>query len=255
MEKQTALVTGASSGIGATFARQLAEKGYDLVVVARRADPLNELAAEVRQKHGVEVEVLVADLTRDEDVAQVGEKAAGDARLGLLVNNAGFGTHGFFHKADAALQEAMHRLHVLATMRLTRAALPGMVARNRGAVINVSSVAGFLQSAGNVSYCATKAWMNSFSEGLHAEMRSARSTVKIQALCPGYTYSGFHDVMGADRSKIPKSFWMPSEFVVRESLRGLDGGKLFVIPGWRYKAIVGATKVLPRWIFVRGASK
>jgi short-subunit dehydrogenase len=250
-----ALVTGASSGIGATFARQIAEDGYGLILVARRADRLEELAAELRAKHGVPAETMAADLTRDEDVERVARRLVDSANLALLVNNAGFGTKGFFFEADAAQQDAMHRLHVLATERLTRAALPGMIARRRGGIINVASVAGFIQGPGNVSYCATKAWMNSFTEGLHMELKVLGSPVVVQALCPGYTYSEFHDVMGADRGDISKSLWMPADFVVRESLRGLKEGRLFVIPGWRYRAIVRLAKLVPRPIFEWGAAR
>src|SRR5690242_3832766 len=194
-----ALITGASSGIGATFGRQLAAQGYDLILVARRIDKLEALAAELRSRHGTAADVVAADLTDDADVARVARRLASAPELALLVNNAGFGTRGLFYEADPALQDAMHRLHVLATERLTRAALPGMIERRRGGIINVSSVAAFVQSPSNVSYCATKAWMNSFTEGLWIELRSIRSPVVVQALCPGYTWSEFHDVMQADR--------------------------------------------------------
>jgi short-subunit dehydrogenase len=254
-ENPMALVTGASSGIGATFARQIAEDGYGLVLVARRTRRLEELAAELRARHGVPAETIAADLTRDADVDLVARRLADSANLALLVNNAGFGTKGFFFEADAAQQADMHRLHVLATERLTRAALPGMIARRRGGIVNVASVAGFMQSPGNISYMATKAWMISFTEGLHMELKILGSPVVVQALCPGYTYSEFHDAMGSDRREMPKSFWMPADFVVRESLRGLKKGSLFVIPGWRYRAIVRLAKLVPRSIFEWGATR
>jgi short-subunit dehydrogenase len=250
-----ALVTGASSGIGAAFARQIAEEGYDLTLVARRTERLEALASELRAKYGVAVEAVAADLTRDEDVERVGRLLAESAQLALLVNNAGFGTKGFFFETDPGPQDAMHRLHVLAAERLMRAALPGMMARGRGGIVNVSSVAAFIQGPGSISYCATKAWMNSFSEGLHMELRALGSPVVVQALCPGYTWSEFHDAMGADRGEIPKSWWMPAEFVVRESLRGLKEGRLFVIPGWRYRLIVRLVKLVPRPIFAWGAAR
>ncbi len=250
-----ALVTGASSGIGATFARQIAEDGYGLVLVARRTDRLEELAAELRARHGVPAETMAADLTRDADVDRVAQRLADFPNLALLVNNAGFGTKGFFFEADAVQQDAMHRLHVLATERLTRAALPGMIARRRGGIVNVASIAGFLQSPGHISYFATKAWMISFTEGLHMELKVLGSPVVVQALCPGYTYSEFHDVMGSDRKEIPKSLWMPADFVVRESLRGLKEGRLIVIPGWRYRAIVRLVKLLPRSIIEWAATR
>src|ERR1043166_4771776 len=137
-----ALITGASSGIGATFARQLAAQGYDLVLVARRTAKLDAIGAELRARHGIAAETLAADLTRDEDVSRVAARISASPDLALLVNNAGFGTRGLFYLTDAAQQEAMHRLHVIATERLTHAALAGMIERRHGGIINVSSVAG-----------------------------------------------------------------------------------------------------------------
>ena len=238
-----ALITGASSGIGAAFARALAARGQNLLLIARRRDRLEELAASLSRQHSIHAEPMAADLLADDDLARVEERLRSARDLDLLVNNAGFGTRGLFYQADLAGQDQMHRLHVIATMRLTRAALPGMMERNQGGIINVSSVAGFWQAPGNVSYCATKAWMNSFTEGLAIE--TTGTNVRVQALCPGYTYSEFHDRAGIDRSKIAKSFWMSAEDVVADSLRGLDSGKIFVIPGWRYKLAVFLMKRVP----------
>ena len=179
-----ALITGASSGIGATFARQLAARGYDVVLVARRRELLEKLANELQAGHKITAEILPADLTADTDLAAVEQRIAATGNLELLVNNAGFGTIGKFFKVDLKGQDQMHRLHVLATMRLTHAAVTGMVARNRGAIINVSSVAGFWQAPGSISYCSTKAWINSFTEGLYLELQGSESAVKVQALCP-----------------------------------------------------------------------
>lgn len=248
-----ALITGASSGIGAAFAAALAQRKCDLILVARRLDRLEELARLLAQSEGVKVEPLAADLTLDRDLALVEERIAAAPNLELLVNNAGFGSRGEFYETDLAGQDQMHRLHVLAPMRLTHAALSGMLARGKGGIINVSSVAGFWQAPGNVSYCATKCWMNSFTEGLAMELAGAGSAVKVQALCPGYTRSEFHDTAGLNREHIGKSLWMSAEEVVAESLRGLDEGKLFVIPGWRYKAATFLLKHAPRGI-LRGAA-
>jgi len=150
-----AAITGASSGIGATYARRLARDGYDLLLIARRKDRLESLAAELP----ADAEILVADLTDEADLRAVAARLAAEPRLDLLINNAGFGTRGRFW--EAASQVEMHKLHVVATVTLTRAALPGMVERRRGAIVNVASVAGFMQNPASVSYCATKAWMNS----------------------------------------------------------------------------------------------
>jgi short-subunit dehydrogenase len=241
--RRVALVTGASSGIGAAFARRLARDGFELILVARRLDLLRQLASELDG-----AETLAADLTLDEDLARVEARIASVPELELLVNNAGFGTKGRFWETQPEGQQRMHQLHVMATLRLTRAALAAMVPRGRGGVINVSSVAAFGQSPGNVSYCATKAWMNSFTEGLDLELRAAGSPVRVQALCPGFTVTGFHDVMGMSREGIPAWWWMRAEDVVEASLRGLARGKLFVVPGALYKLVVILEKLAPRWL-------
>ena len=201
-----ALITGSSSGIGTTFATELAALGYDLVLVARRRDRLEELAGTLERSRGIKIEILPADLTVDEELAVVEQRVVTAENLELLVNNAGFGTRGKFFQVDLQSQDQMHRLHVLATMRLTHAALTGMTARDKGGIINVSSVAGFWQSPGSVSYCATKCWMNSFTEGLALELKSVGSRVRVQALCPGYTLSEFHDVAGVDPHSTVETF-------------------------------------------------
>jgi short-subunit dehydrogenase len=255
MPRPIALITGASAGLGATFARQLAAEGYDLILVARRAAALEGVAAELRTKHGAGSELVVADLTCDEDVARVCERL-GRGEVELLVNNAGFGSRGFFFEADPEQQDAMHRLHVIAVERLTRAALPGMVARRNGGIINVASVAGFITGPGNISYCATKAWMVVFTEGLYLELKGMGSPVTVQALCPGYTYTEFHDVLGVDRASLMgKGWWMSADRVVAESLEGFKRGKLLVIPGLRYKAVAALGRFLPRWLLIQGAAR
>jgi short-subunit dehydrogenase len=258
-ERKLAVITGASSGIGAMFARKLAARGYDLLLVARREERLRSLATELSETYHVSGDVMAADLAADADRDRVAERIRSAPNLSLLVNNAGFGTLGFFADADLESQMQMHRLHVLATVHLTHAALSNLVPRAEGGVINVSSVAGFGQSAGSVSYSATMAWMNTFTAGLYSEMQVQKSPVKMQALCPGFTLSEFHDVAHVDRSPIPQSLWMTADFVVNESLRGFDEGKLFVIPGWRYQLIVIFMKSLPGWalrkLSARGAEK
>lgn len=245
---RTALVTGASSGIGAVYAGRLAAQGYDLILVARRRDRLEQLAGELQARHGVEAEVLAADLAEEADLRKVEERIARAADLEFLVNNAGFGTRGLFFEAAAEGQDRMHRLHVLATVRLCRAALPGMVARGKGNLVNVSSVAAFAQNPGSASYCATKAWMNSFTEGLYLELAAAGSPVRAQALCPGFTLTEFHDRSGIGRNHAGASWWLSAQDVVDASLRGLARRKLFVVPGWRYKMYVFLVKALPVFV-------
>jgi len=240
-----AAVTGASSGLGAVFARKLAARGHNLLLVARRQDRLEQLAQELSASHGITVECGVADLACPDDLERLAARLESAADLEVLVNNAGFGSRGRFWETDFARQEEMHRVHITATMTLTRAALRPMVERNGGGIINVSSVAGIFRSGGNVSYCATKAWINAFTEALHLELDSAGSRVRVQALCPGFTYTEFHDVVGVSRDAIPKSLWMQADFVVEESLKGLGAGRLFVVPGWRYKLLVAVGTKLP----------
>ncbi|MDM7997230.1 MAG: SDR family oxidoreductase [Acidobacteriota bacterium] len=236
-----ALVTGASSGIGEVFARTLSAKGYRVILVARRKERLEKLAAELPG-----AEALSADLTRDSDLDKVERRIASEPQLDFLVNNAGFGIPGCYFKTDVDAQNRMHQLHILAIGRLTHAALRGMVERGRGSIINVSSMAGFIQAPFSVSYNATKAWINSFTEGLYLELKAIGSPVRVQALCPGFTYTEFQKIAGIDQSTIPKSLWMSAEFVVDASLRGLERNKLFVVPGWRYRLGLAAIRLLPQ---------
>ena len=249
-----ALVTGASAGIGAAYARRLAAAGYDLILVARRADRLADLATELASRHGVDAQALPADLTGDAGLKVVEERIAREERLEFLLNNAGFGGRGRFYESPLEHAAAMHRLHVMATLRLTHAALRRMTERGKGAVVNVSSVAAFVARPGSVSYHATKAWMNEFTEGLYLELKQARSSVRVQALCPGYTLTEFHDVIGVDRESVAASLWTPVDVVVDASLEGLKRNQLFVVPGWRYKFIVALLRLLPRPLLHAGSS-
>jgi len=243
----TALITGASSGIGAAFARKLAGLGYDLVLVARRGDRLAALAAELEAAHGIRAETLVADLIDEDGVKRVAGCIASIPNLELLINNAGVGTEGRFCEAEIGPQIDMIRLHVLASVRLTRAALPGMVRRRHGAVINVASLAGFMALPGNVTYCATKGYLITFSKALALELTGAG--VRVQALCPGFTHTEFHDdLQDFHKTRMPKILWMPAEAVVDASLRGLARGEVVCIPGLgnRLLGLLGGSPLGPR---------
>jgi short-subunit dehydrogenase len=244
-----AVVTGASAGIGREFSQQLAARGYDLLIVARDGGRLEELATTLAPRHGVRVEPLPADLSREDGIGRVADRIAGLEPV-LLVNNAGFGTTGTLAHTDPGRQADMVLLHTLAPLRLTLAALPGLLRRNAGGIINVSSVASFLVSPGSVTYCATKAYLTLWSEGLATEVRS--TGVRVQALCPGFTYSEFHERMGSRRRRAPAFMWLSAREVVTASLRALDrGGPTVCIPGWQYRAIVGALRLLPRGLVGR----
>lgn len=235
-----AVITGASSGIGAAFARHLAQQAYDVLLIARRRNRLEELARDLTESYGIRAEILEADLCDPADLEQADLRVRSAPDLAMLVNNAGFGTNGYFWEVDLLEQERMQLLHVVATARLTHAALANLTrraARGTG-VINVSSVAAFGGGPLNVGYCATKAWMNMFTATLSAELRRRSSPVKVQALCPGFTLSEFHDVLKTDRSAIPGWLWLTSDFVVQESLAAFARGKLIVVPGIWYKLLV-----------------
>jgi short-subunit dehydrogenase len=239
-----ALVTGASSGIGYAFATRLAKDGYRLILVARRADRLEALAKEFGQRYGAGFEVFPADLTRPEELLAVEDRIAGETNLELVVNNAGFGTVGRFVELDPAGEEAEIRLNVLAVVRLTRAALPGMIERGRGAVINVSSMAGFGPSPYMATYAATKSFVNGFTEGLAGELEG--SGVRVQALCPGFTRTEFQQVAGASTDDIPGFAWQEADDVVAASLEGLEKGTLVLVPGLANQALATLTSTLPR---------
>ncbi|MBI3782860.1 MAG: SDR family oxidoreductase [Deltaproteobacteria bacterium] len=243
-EKKRALITGASSGIGAAFARHLARDGYDVVLVARSRERLDDLAGELQAQHGVAAEALPADLTDPPELHIVEEMLADGVGLDLLVNNAGFGTGGAFRELEVNQEESEIRLNVVALVRLTRAALPSMVARNSGAIINVSSLAGFQAAPFNATYGATKAFVNSFTESLAEELRG--SAVKVQMLCPGFTRTEFQERASLDVSGVPSFAWMSAEAVVDASLTALQRGDLVCIPGMQNKMVATLTSLLPR---------
>jgi short-subunit dehydrogenase len=245
-----AVVTGASAGIGRVFCERLAARGHDLLVVARDGNRLEALKREIEGRFAIAVEVFPADLTIDTDVSLLIARITQTPHLALLVNNAGFGTRGPLANASPARQEAMLRLHTMAPMRLTQAVLSVLLDKGAGAIVNVSSVASFLFSAYNVNYCATKAYLTTFSEGLASEL--AGTGVRVQALCPGFTRSEFHQRMDLDVTDIPGWMWMSATSVVDASLRALDrGGPVVCVPGMRYKLIVMLLRLTPRWIISR----
>ena len=239
--KTTALVTGASAGLGAEFARQLAAQGHNLVLVARDRARLEETAAGLEQRYGITAEVLPADLTDDGGVAAVvGRLASADNPVGILVNNAGTGLLYNFEKNHISEEKQHLKLHVETAMELAHAALLGMLERGSGRIINVSSISAFLPRG---TYRATKAWLLSFSRW--ANLAYGPRGVKVTAVCPGFTHTEFHDRMGADKSVTPAWTWLTVERVVREGLADNLRGKAVSIPSKRYKAVALAARVLP----------
>jgi hypothetical protein len=246
---KTALITGASSGLGAEYARQLAAKGAHLVLVARDRDALDRLAKGLRATYGVEVEVLAADLLNARQRARVEERLADGARpIGVLVNNAGFGLPLSFGANDIDDEVAHLRLHVEVPMRLTHAALGAMLARGHGRILNVASVAAFIPRS---TYGASKGWLVSFSRW--ANGRYAPRGVTVTAVCPGYTHTRFHERMGLPPGKegIPDSLWLDARDVVAASLRDAARGVAVSVPSLRYKILVALARFAPPSVAAR----
>jgi hypothetical protein len=241
--KRRALVTGASAGIGEAFAERLARDGWDLCVVARRRERLEELARGLRNRCGVRVDVVVADLTDAADLHRLERRVARDPSLDLLINNAGMADFGRFIDRERDREEAEIRLNVLAVVRLTHAALPGMVRRKRGAVINVSSAAAMLPGPFFAVYSACKAFLNTFTEAIHFELDA--TDVRMQVLCPGLTRTEIFDSAGADASSLPDFMWMSASAVVDESLAALERGTVVCVPGFTNQALTSLSSLLP----------
>jgi short-subunit dehydrogenase len=241
--RRLAIVTGASAGIGAAFAERLARDAYDLVLVARRRERLDELADKLSRTHGRRVDVLPADLTAGEGVRLVEARIAAESALELLVNNAGFGTVGAFADLDRDGEEDEVRLNVVALQRLTHAAVHAMKPRGHGSVINVSSLAGFQPAPFNATYAATKAFVNAFTQGVAEELRG--SGVRLQLLCPGFTRTEFQEVAGFHGQDVPGFAWMTADAVVAASVEGLRKGELIVIPGAGNKVIGALYRAVP----------
>lgn len=245
----TALITGATAGIGAEFARQLAARGNDLVLVARDEERLTAFAAELTARHRVQCEVLRADLTDRAQLATVEDRLRDRTRpVDVLVNNAGFGVNQLFVDGDVDAEQQMIDVLVVAVMRLTHAALPGMVARGTGGVINVSSVASFIAGG---TYSAAKAWATVFSESVDRQVSG--TGVTVMALCPGFTHTEFHQRADMDVSHLPDWMWLDAPALVSSALKDFGRGKPISVPGAQYKALSTLARYLPRPV-VRRAS-
>jgi short-subunit dehydrogenase len=232
--KPRALITGASSGLGAAFAERLAQDGYDLIVVARRRDRLESLAEQLNSKHHTNVEVITADLSKPDDLLTIEKHIAADNMLELLVNNAGFGGYMPFVELDPNKATELINLKVLAVTRLTRVALSGMISRGHGSIINVSSrlaFSGFMGSTQlpkRATYVGANAFINAFSQLLQSELEG--TGVQVQALCPGVIETEFHEHVGIDPNRYPAAIVMKPEDVVQAALTGLKLGEVICVP-------------------------
>ena len=248
-----ALVTGASSGIGTAFAERLARDGYDVILVARRRERLEVLAQSLRASYQINADVVVADLSKPDSLRMVEKRIIEDSALTLLVNNAGFGGYKPFAELDPEKAEELINLQVVAVTRLTRAALPGMLARKHGAIVNVSSRLAFSGSLGSAqmpkraTYAGTKAYINTFSQLLQSELEG--TGVQVQALCPGLVETEFHSHVGADTSRFPAGMVMKPEDVVEASLVGLKLGEVICVPALDDASLVTQIQASERKFF------
>ncbi len=236
---QTAVITGASSGLGESFAKRLAGDGYNLVLIARRREKLETIAQTLQTAHGINVTIATADLINKNDVDQLADQLAAMDNIVMLVNNAGFGSRGDFVDVPASAHRDMIDLHVSATAVLTRAVLPKMIAQGRGGIISVSSTAAFFRGHDRVNYGATKLYLNAFSESLQIELEG--TGVRVQTLCPGFIRSGFHEELG--RPSLPNFLWMETDEVADISLNALNTKSVIIVPGWANQAQVFLTKI------------
>ena len=255
---KTALVTGASAGIGKAFAELLAQKGYTVVLTARRADRLDALAADLKQRFGVATHTIVADLSQPNASQQIAsELASRKIAIDVLVNNAGYGVPGSYINVPWNDHERFMQVMVTAVLDLTYRLLPGMLERGWGRIINIASVAGMVPApAGHTLYGASKAFLIRFSEALASE--NAPRGVNVTAVCPGFTRSEFHDVTGTrDRmNKMPGFLWLEADDVAREGYDAVMNGRSVVVNGGIYRVLVWLTGVLPRSLarFVSGSA-
>jgi short-subunit dehydrogenase len=234
-----AVVTGAAGGLGASFAKKLAERGYRLLLVDRRPTELKQICQSLAAQHGASAMPAVVDLCQRKQVERLAKRLEQSADIELLVNNAGFGTADYFVDTNASYLVGMVDVHVVAPTILIQAVLPGMLARNRGGIINVSSLSSWFHSAGNVLYGSTKNYLAVFTRSLHQELRG--TNVRVQALCPGFIRTGFHaaESMQAFKLRRPPSarLWMSADEVADCSLRRLGGKQVIVIPGFGYRVL------------------
>ncbi|MGE2721086.1 SDR family NAD(P)-dependent oxidoreductase [Mycolicibacterium celeriflavum] len=242
MLRPVALITGPTSGIGAGFARRLAADGYDVVLVARDAGKLADLAKDLRDECGCSVEILPADLADIADRGKVADRLTAGVRM--LVNNAGFGTSGALWTTDPALLQAQLDVNVTSVLQLTRAALPSMLEAGAGTVINVASVAGLVPGEGYPAYSASKAWVVSFTEGLAGNLKG--TGVTAHAVCPGLVRTDWHRRAGIDMGSVPSFWWLDVDEVIRKCMADVARGKVISVPGAKNKALVTAKKLLPR---------
>jgi short-subunit dehydrogenase len=255
MKRKIALVTGATSGIGKAFAERFALMGYDLLLTGRRAHVLRGVAGELEKAHRITATVIIAELNNEKGIRTVLAAIKKSGGIDILVNNAGYGIEGIFISLPVQEHLDMVSVHINATLRFIHAALPRMLARKNGVIINVASMAAFLPAPINGIYGGSKAFLTILTESLHLEVR--RSGVRVQALCPGFTLTDFHRKMGveAELNNNRNVFWMTPERVADISLRCLKKGKTICIPGFRNKIVLFIARIMPRRLYYLAIEK
>jgi hypothetical protein len=250
--KRTAVITGATSGIGAAFAKKLASMGYDLLLTGRRKEIIKALAGELSRRYRVEVNVILAELSDPKDRKKVADAVKRLDGIEYLVNNAGFGINSSFFESALADEEAMVAVHVLAPMELIRAAAPAMLKNRKGNIVTLSSVGGFTPLSGAATYCATKAFVTLFTESLHMEMKG--KGIRFQSLCPGFTRTDFHARLNMEErawQRLQRFYWMQPDEVVEYSLKCLRKGRVVCVPGFPNKLLVKLAGIIPRSLYYR----
>jgi hypothetical protein len=246
MHRKLAVVTGASSGIGLAYARYFAAQGYDLIITGRRKDILFETAHEMQRNYSVDVEVIIADLSKKQDITKLLKALGHKIHIDVLVNNAGYSLNCAFTEDEFDHQIDMVKVHMNAPLLLIHSVLPGMIKNKKGIIINVSSLASAFPAANNGMYSGTKSFVRVFTESLHMEV--AGYGIKIQCLCPGFTHSDFHRNSEV-KDYIRPFFWMTPDQVVDYSIYCLKKGRVICIPGFLYRVINFISKFIPRKIY------
>ena len=246
--KRTALVTGASSGIGRAYAVYFAKEDYDLIITGRRLDKLNSLASELREKYNTNTEIIKSEFSMDKDVLKVVDAINSSENIYFLVNNAGYGSGMELQRSPLLDQMRMLNVHVVASVKLVNAVLPQMIRRKEGAIINVSSIGAYMPAPGNAMYSATKLFLTSFTESLHMELH--QHGIRVQCVCPGMTYSDFHNRRTVGHGlNAAKLMWMEPETLVEKSIKSLNGKRIVFVPGIINKSLLGVVSLLPRRLY------
>lgn len=251
MSKKCVLITGATSGIGKAYAQRFAKEGYNLILTGRRKEKIHAFAKELEKEYHVHVETTIVELSNHKEVDEMIQYVM-DKRIDILVNNAGFGANNLFHEEDLSILEKMVDVHILATMKLTHAVLPGMILRGEGTIINISSESAFLLIPKNATYSGTKAFLKNFTESLYLDLMD--TGVKVQVVCPGFTRTDFHEKMGMDKSRQTDHGlmkWMSPDQVVDIAMRDLAKNKVVCIPGKYTRMLINLFNLFPRRFYYK----